>query len=61
MLPNETVSPGIVDQEDFNEWRAHFGSAALGANGASAVPEPSAVLLALSAFASTFVTRRSRR
>jgi hypothetical protein len=60
MLPNETVSPGIVDQEDFSEWRSHFQSAALGAAG-SAVPEPAALFTALSAMASMLTIRCRKR
>ena len=60
-LPNETVSPGVVDQADYTEWRAHFGSAALRAAGASAVPEPTGVLLALCAIASVLTILRVRR
>jgi hypothetical protein len=60
-LPNETVSPGVVDQADYDEWRAHFGSGGLGAGGATAVPEPTSVLLALTAIASGFSLRRVRR
>ena len=37
-LPNETVSPGVVDQDDYTEWRAHFQSAGLGAAGGTPCP-----------------------
>jgi hypothetical protein len=51
-LLNETASPGVVDQADYDAWRANFGATNTPGSGAStiagAVPEPTAgTLLAL--------------
>jgi hypothetical protein len=45
-LQNEIVTPGTVDQADYNEWRARFGNAAgTGAAGLTSVPEPNTICL----------------
>ena len=47
-LPNETASMGVVDAEDYDAWKANFGTVAEGGSAAvSAVPEPSGMLLVL--------------
>jgi hypothetical protein len=47
-LPNETVSPGEVDEEDFNAWTQNFGSSDSSGNGSdAAAPEPASWLLLL--------------
>ncbi len=51
VLPNDT-SPGTVDQRDYLVWKAHFGTTSSSASAASvtsAVPEPSTLLLLVSA------------
>lgn len=44
-------TPGVVDESDFEYWRAHFGefanSGASSSRGAATVPEPSGALLAV--------------
>jgi hypothetical protein len=48
-LPNENpsaITPGLVDDEDYNFWRANFGITAGGAGASgAAVPEPGACVL----------------
>jgi hypothetical protein len=48
-LLNETASPGVVDQADYDAWRANFGAAGGPGSGAtsitSAVPEPGGAML----------------
>jgi hypothetical protein len=73
-LPNDTT-PGTVSPEDYNVWRANFGLSGGGAAGpstlmqgfvryigpaASAVPEPSCILLAGLGIASLVVAPRRR-
>jgi hypothetical protein len=75
-LTNETVSPGIVDQEDYDEWKAKFGTsyalttiidnvrfanAGSGGLAAAGVPEPTSGLLGLIAASAVAVMRRVRR
>jgi cyclophilin family peptidyl-prolyl cis-trans isomerase len=38
---------GIVNDDDYSIWRAHFGAVAVSGMGAAAVPEPSALAIAL--------------
>jgi hypothetical protein len=60
-LANETVSAGVVDEDDYIEWTANFGALAEeGAGGSDAVPEPQPV--AAAAFAGLFaaLTRSCR-
>lgn len=47
-LLNEAVTPGVVDQEDYNFWKTHFGDVpgAGSLAGGSAVPEPGSIALA---------------
>jgi hypothetical protein len=46
-LPNEGASPGVVDQADFDFWRARFGAtSAVGTASGAAVPEPTTCVLA---------------
>jgi hypothetical protein len=52
MLTNETESLGIVDEADYDAWKANFGNTDLpgsGAGGAGTVPEPAALWLLASA------------
>ena len=73
-IPNDTT-PGTVSPEDYNIWRANFGLSGGGAAGpstlmqgfvryigpaASAVPEPSSILLAGLGIASLVVAPRRR-
>ena len=47
-LPNETVTPGMVTSEDYDQWKAHFGNTFGGGAGAlhnGAVPEPGTLFL----------------
>jgi pectate lyase len=47
MLANETASPGIVDNEDFDEWKGNFGATSgEGSSANAAVPEPSSLAAA---------------
>ena len=52
-LTNETASLGVVDQEDYDAWKANFGAVA-GSGGsaevAGTVPEPTSVVLLLIGF-----------
>lgn len=50
-LPNDATA-GTVDASDYTQWAANFGSSAAGAGAglASAVPEPSAIVLAIVLF-----------
>ena len=45
-LQNEVDTPGVVNAADYTAWRARFGNTS-GSGSGSAVPEPSAALLAL--------------
>lgn len=63
-LQNEGgISPGVVDQADYSFWRSRFGATSgsgSGLAGSTAVPEPSAVVLAcLGLMAIAFSGRRS--
>ena len=75
VLPREVPVPGTVSPEDFNVWRANFGLSGGGAAGpstlmqgfvryigpaASAVPEPSCVLLCGLGMASLVAAPRRR-
>ena len=75
VLTNETVSPGLIDQEDYDEWKANFGAAykvttifdnfrfanaGSGSIGGVGVPEPTSAFLALSFALSCLVLRRGR-
>ncbi len=48
-LQNETASPGVVDQADYDAWRANFGAASGSGSGAGmagvGVPEPETAAL----------------
>jgi hypothetical protein len=61
-LPNDSIG-GTIDVDQYNAWRANFGAMGAGAgSSASAVPEPSALLLtALAASAITASFWRGRR
>jgi hypothetical protein len=59
-LQNETVTPGTVTIEDYNEWRSHFGSSGSGSGGGASVPEPLSTMLSIIGVA-FFVTFQSRR
>jgi hypothetical protein len=47
LLSNETASPGVIDELDYDAWLANFGSTAEGSGGGHApqVPEPSTLAL----------------
>ncbi len=76
-LTNETVSLGIVDSADYDEWRAHFGTdytkittimdnirfanPGSGSLSSMGVPEPSTMLLAFGAVLSMATIFRGRR
>jgi len=62
-LQNEAVSPGVVDQEDYNFWKSHFGDVPVGGafSGVAAVPEPGSFVLAAfgaSLLASRYIWRK---
>ena len=64
-LPNEGASFGDVDQEDYDFWVLHFGETSAGEGGgafapAAAVPEPSALWLAMVALGIVRVGRGRR-
>jgi hypothetical protein len=60
-LENEGVEPGVVNQADYDFWRARFGAGGGGGAGqAAAVPEPSTWLLAI-ALGALGVIRRCER
>jgi hypothetical protein len=49
-LPNENpaaATPGLVDDEDYNFWRANFGQSGAGGAQVGAVPEPSTCAIML--------------
>ncbi len=46
---NETASLGTVDQADYDAWKANFGATTNMGAGSTAVPEPTAWLLAVAA------------
>ena len=47
-LLNEGTTPGVIDQEDYNFWKTHFGDVPGGGAAASgtAVPEPGSLVIA---------------
>lgn len=47
-LLNEGASPGVVDEEDYNFWKSHFGNVPGSGSlaGGAAVPEPSSCVMA---------------
>jgi hypothetical protein len=47
-LLNEGASPGVIDQEDYNFWKTHFGDVPGGGGvaGSAAVPEPGSMAMA---------------
>lgn len=57
-----TGSPdGVVDDFDYDFWRAHFGETAMNPASAAAVPEPTALTLALLLAAIASMSRRAIR
>jgi len=52
------VTPGTVTQEDYDAWRARFGNTSGSGSGTAAVPEPTVILLCLSALAGVLSARR---
>lgn len=64
-LLNETASPGVADQADYDAWRANFGATNSPGSGASrtteAIPEPATgMLLALAGMSTFWLNGRSR-
>jgi hypothetical protein len=59
-LENEGgISPGVVDQDDYDFWKSQFGATSgSGSAGVSAVPEPASFGLALGVLIAAFVARR---
>jgi autotransporter-associated beta strand protein len=56
------VTPGMVTQEDYATWRANFGRASGGgASLASAVPEPTALVMLMSCGMASLGVRRSKQ
>lgn len=47
-LPNDPT-PGMVDANDYNIWRANFGAASAASSGSANVPEPTCLVVAISA------------
>lgn len=61
-MPNETVTPGMVTPEDYNEWKANFGNTAgSGSSSNAAVPEPAGAPLVLVAVGIVCLWRRPLR
>jgi hypothetical protein len=58
-LQKETVTPGMVTLEDYDEWRSHFGNPVFGSGNATSAPEPFGVALMLTGIA--FAVVQSRR
>jgi hypothetical protein len=63
-LQNEIATPGTVTQEDYDSWRARFGSTSGSGAGngvdAGQVPEPAAAVLMLMGLVAAFSRRGSR-
>ena len=64
-LPGENptaVTPGVVDQEDYDFWKANFGASGGGTGGlvAGAVPEPAAWILLSVGLCGSVICRRNR-
>ena len=63
-LQNEIATPGTVTQEDYDSWRARFGSTSGSGAGTSVnagqVPEPAAAVLMLMGLVAAFSRRGSR-
>ena len=64
-LLNETASIGVVDQADYDAWRANFGASNGPGSGAAAtsaaVPEPAAALLLAWVCVAAFWLQNRRR
>jgi hypothetical protein len=58
IIQNETVSPDVVDDLDYDEWLEHFGTGEAGSGG-GAVPEPASVVLCVIGIIG-FLSRRDR-
>jgi hypothetical protein len=59
VLPNESASPGMTDQDDYDFWVSQFGMTAPGA-ASSVVPEPATGLLLLVSVAGAVLGTRRR-
>jgi hypothetical protein len=59
-LQNEGASPGVIDQEDHDFWRARFGTSSGEPANAAAVPEPTSVILAILAVIAVGLVHRGR-
>lgn len=61
-LANEVDTPGTVNAADYDAWRTRFGNTAGSGSGlaAAGVPEPSSIILVLSALLAPVAVRRSR-
>jgi hypothetical protein len=57
-LENETASIGTVDEFDYAEWKANFGTIGnLGGGASASVPEPSSAVLMFLAIAAALARR----
>ena len=63
-LQNEVDNAGVVDAQDYVEWKARFGNTSGSGSGSlstsSAVPEPTAFMLAFLAIGTLAAVRRNR-
>jgi hypothetical protein len=61
-LPNrDSTNSGPINSADYTFWKTHFGNTSgSGAGQAGSVPEPTSLILALSAIATMLVIRRAR-
>jgi PEP-CTERM motif len=59
-MPNETVTPGMVTQEDYDEWKANFGnSSGSGTLSSATVPEPTTGVMLMLGIMATLSGRRT--
>jgi hypothetical protein len=59
-LQNEVDNPGTVNAADYTAWRTRFGSTSGSGLGASAVPEPNAIMLIVAGLFGLVASRRAR-
>jgi hypothetical protein len=64
-LMNETASPGVTDQADYDAWRANFGATSASGSGGfvgtNAIPEPQTNLLFVFAIGLAYSAKPCRR